>query len=229
MKFFQKKKNVNDLMTLDDLEKARDKIKTVSIREKKNVRIVIVDDEGFDDDVLKSLGYLDIEIKLKYEKLSDYENYDIIFCDINGIAKEIDPVYQGAALAKQIKKTYPSKMVIIFSSKEQSLDFYKFKNDVDEIIPKNTKNSEIAEIIDKCIEIINDPIERWKNFRKKLSEQGTSPKDIALLEDCYVRGILKNEDTTKIMESIKTAIASSVAGFIIDCAIEVVNAYILKK
>lgn len=216
-------------MTLEDLEKARDKIKTVSIRDKKNVRIVIVDDEGFDDDVLKSLGYLDIEIKLKYEKLSDYENYDIIFCDINGIAKEIDPVYQGAALAKQIKKTYPSKMVIIFSSKEQSLDFYKFKNDVDEIIPKNTKNSEIAEIIDKCIEIINDPIERWKNFRKKLSEQGTSPKDIALLEDCYVRGILKNEDTTKIMESIKTAIASSVAGFIIDCAIEVVKAYILKK
>lgn len=228
MKLFQKEKKVNDLLTIEILEKSRDKIKNVSIRDKKNIRIVIIDDEGFDDEVLKNLGYLDIDVKLKYEKLSDYEIYDIVFCDINGIAKEVDQTYQGAALAKLIKKTYPSKTVIIFSSKEQSLDLYKFKNDVDEIIPKNIKNSEIAEIIDEYIEIINDPIERWKNFRKKLSEQGTSPKDIALLEDCYVRGILKNEDTTKTMENIKAGVTSSIASFIVDCAIEMVKAYILK-
>lgn len=228
MKLFQKEKKVNDLLTIEILEKSRDKIKSVSIRDKKNIRIVIIDDEGFDDEVLKNLGYLDIDVKLKYEKLSDYEIYDIVFCDINGIAKEVDQTYQGAALAKLIKKTYPSKTVIIFSSKEQSLDLYKFKNDVDEIIPKNIKNSEIAEIIDEYIEIINDPIERWKNFRKKLSEQGTSPKDIALLEDCYVRGILKNEDTTKTMENIKAGVTSSIASFIVDCAIEMVKAYILK-
>lgn len=228
MKLFQKEKKVNDLLTIEILEKSRDKIKNVSIRDKKNIRIVIIDDEGFDDEVLKNLGYLDIDVKLKYEKLSDYEIYDIVFCDINGIAKEVDQTYQGAALAKLIKKTYPSKTVIIFSSKEQSLNLYKFKNDVDEIIPKNIKNSEIAEIIDEYIEIINDPIERWKNFRKKLSEQGTSPKDIALLEDCYVRGILKNEDTTKTMENIKAGVTSSIASFIVDCAIEMVKAYILK-
>ena len=228
MKLFQKKKRVNDLLTIEILEKSRDKIKNVSIRDKKNIRIVIIDDEGFDDEVLKNLGYLDIDVKLKYEKLSDYEIYDIVFCDINGIAKEVDQTYQGAALAKLIKKTYPSKTVIIFSSKEQSLDLYKFKNDVDGIIPKNIKNSEIAEIIDEYIEIINDPIERWKNFRKKLSEQDTSPKDIALLEDCYVRGILKNEDTTKNMENIKAGVTSSIASFIVDCAIEMVKAYILK-
>ena len=227
MKLFQKEKKVNDLLTIEILEKSRDKIKNVSIRDKKNIRIGIIDDEGFDDEVLKNLGYLDIDVKLKYEKLSDYEIYDIVFCDINGIAKEVDQTYQGAALAKLIKKTYPSKTVIIFSSKEQSLDLYKFKNDVDEIIPKNIKNSEIAEIIDEYIEIINDPIERWKNFRKKLSEQGTSPKDIALLEDCYVRGILKNEDTTKTMENIKAGVTSSIASFIVDCAIEMVKAYIL--
>ena len=160
MNIFKKKQKVNDLYTIEDLEKARDKIKSVSIREKKNFRIVIIDDEGFDDEVLKSLGYLDIDIKEKYEKISDYENYDIIFCDINGIARDLDPTYQGAALAKLIKKTYPSKIVIIFSSKDQSLDFYKFSNDVDDIIPKNLKNAEIAEIIDKYIEVFNDPIER---------------------------------------------------------------------
>lgn len=229
MNIFKKKQKVNDLYTIEDLEKARDKIKSVSIREKKNFRIVIIDDEGFDDEVLKSLGYLDIDIKEKYEKISDYENYDIIFCDINGIARDLDPTYQGAALAKLIKKTYPSKIVIIFSSKDQSLDFYKFSNDVDDIIPKNLKNAEIAEIIDKYIEVFNDPIERWKNFRRKILEQGTTLKSVALLEDCYVRGILNHDDTTKNMEEIKLGIKSSIVGFIIDSAIEIVKAYVLKK
>ena len=229
MNIFKKKQKVNDLYTIEDLEKARDKIKSVSIREKKNFRIVIIDDEGFDDEVLKSLGYLDIDIKEKYEKISDYENYDIIFCDINCIARDLDPTYQGAALAKLIKKTYPSKIVIIFSSKDQSLDFYKFSNDVDDIIPKNLKNAEIAEIIDKYIEVFNDPIERWKNFRRKILEQGTTPKSVALLEDCYVRGILNHDDTTKNMEEIKSGIKSSIVGFIIDSAIEIVKAYVLKK
>lgn len=228
MNIFKKKQKVNDLYTIEDLENAREKIKTVTIKDKKNVRIAIIDDEGFDDEVLKSLGYLDIDIKENYDKLADYECYDIIFCDINGIARDVDPVYQGAALAKLIKKTYPSKIVIIFSSKDQSLDFYKFSKDVDAIIPKNVKNAEIADLIDKYIEIFNDPIESWKNYRSKISEQGTTPKTIAILEDCYVRGILKREDTTKKMEDIKSGIRSSITGFIIDCAIEVVKAYLLK-
>lgn len=225
---FKKKKNLNDLYTIEDLEKSRNKIKSITIKDKKNIRIAIVDDEGFDDEILKSLGYLDIDIKVEYNKLSDFEGYDIIFCDINGIARDIDPVYQGAALAKMLKKTYPSKIVIIFSSKEQSLDFYKFSEYVDDIIPKNIKNSEIADIIDKNIEIINDPVERWKNYRSRISKQGTSPKTIALLEDCYVRGILKQEDTTHNMELIKEEIKSSIVSFVIDCAIEVVKNYIFK-
>ena len=226
MNLFKRKKRVNELYTIEDLENSRDKIKSVTIRDKKNIKILIIDDEGFDDEVLKSLGYLDIDIKEKYEKLSDYENYDIIFCDINGIARDIDPIYQGAALAKLIKKTYPSKIVIIFSSKDQSLDFYKFSTVVDDIIPKNIKNAEIAEIIDKYIEIINDPIESWKSYRKKISEQGTTPKNIALLEDCYVRGILEQKDTTNDMEKIKSGIKSSTVSFIIDNAIEIVKAYL---
>ena len=227
MKLFKRKKVVNDLYTIEDLENSRNKIKKISIKDKKNVRIVFIDDVGFDDSVLKNLGYLDIDVKEKYEKITDYENYDIIFCDINGIAKDIDEVYQGAALAKLIKKTYPSKIVIVFSSKDQNLGFYKFSDHVDDIIPKNLKNSEIAEIIDNYITIINDPIENWKNLRKKLLNQGTTPKTVALLEDCYVRGILKKEDTTKSIEEIKNTITSEVIKLMISGVIETIKIYIM--
>ena len=50
MGIFKKKKKVEDLYTIEDLESARSKIKMISIKDKKNVRIVIIDDEGFDDD-----------------------------------------------------------------------------------------------------------------------------------------------------------------------------------
>jgi len=224
--FFKRKKEIKDYMTIDDLENSRDKLKKVTIKDKKNVRILFLDDEGFDDEVLKSLGYLDIEVKEKYEKLSDFENFDIIFCDINGIAKEIDEVYQGAALAKLVKKTYPSKMVFIFSSKQQGLDFYKFANEVDGMIPKNLKNSELAEKIDEYINILNDPVESWKNLRRKLAEQGTSPKYITILEDYYVRGILKKENTIALMEQEAKQINIQSVVSIVSCAVEIVSAYL---
>ena len=37
----------------------------------------------------------------------------INFCDINGIAKDLDPIYPGAALAKLIKQAYLEKVVVI--------------------------------------------------------------------------------------------------------------------
>lgn len=227
---FKKKKEIKDYMTIEDLEKSRDKLKNVTIKDKKNVRVLFMDDEGFDDDVLKSLGYLDIDVKEKYEKLSEFENYDIIFCDINGIAKEIDEVYQGATIAKMVKKAYPLKRVFIFSSKQQSLDFYKFTNDVDGMIPKNTKNAELAEKIDECISVLNDPVESWKSLRKQLLEQGTSPASLTILEDYYVRGILKNENTMPLMEEEMKKINIQSVVSIIGCAKEILKAYLeLKK
>ncbi len=227
---FKKKKEIKDYLTIEDLEKSRDKLKKITIKDKKNVRVLFLDDEGFDDDVLKSLGYLDISVKDKYEKLSDFENYDIIFCDINGIAKKVDEVYQGAAIAKLIKKTYPLKRVFIFSSKQQSLDFYKFTNDVDGMIPKNTKNSDLAEKIDECIGILNDPVESWKNLRKQLLEQGTSLASLTVLEDYYVRGILKNENTISLIEEEISKINIQSVVSIIGCAKEIIKAYLeLKK
>lgn len=226
---FKKRKNIDRFLTIDDLDKSRDKIKVVTIKDKKSVRILFVDDEGFDDEVLKNLGYLDITVFDKFTKLSDFENYDIIFCDINGIAREIDEVYQGASLAKLIKKTYPSKMVLIFSSKEQSLDFYKFSCDVDGIIPKNLKNAEIAEKIDQYISTLNDPVDYWKNLRNKLLQQGTSTKNITILEDYYVRGILNQENTINLMESEARKINVQSITTIIMCAIEIVKAYLEYK
>lgn len=46
VKLFQKKKKVNDLLTIEDLEKSRDKIKIVSIRDKKILESLLLMTKG---------------------------------------------------------------------------------------------------------------------------------------------------------------------------------------
>ena len=135
---------IDDLLTIDDLKKNQTKIHHISQKDKRNVKIVFLDDEGFDTDLLKNLGYLDVHKMYKFNEMDDFEKFDIIFCDINGIAKEIDETFQGAALAKMIKETYPEKVVIIFSAKQQYLTFNDYGNYVDDVIYKNITISELS-------------------------------------------------------------------------------------
>ena len=87
-KIFKKRKYTVDDIKIENIK--------VNMLDKKSVKIVFVDDEGYDIDTIKSLGYKDIDKMFKFNDLSDFFKYDIIFCDVNGIAKNLDPVFQGA-------------------------------------------------------------------------------------------------------------------------------------
>ena len=188
---------IDDLLTIDDLKKNQTKIHHISQKDKRNVKIVFLDDEGFDTDLLKNLGYLDVHKMYKFNEMDDFEKFDIIFCDINGIAKEIDETFQGAALAKMIKETYPEKVVIIFSAKQQYLTFNDYGNYVDDVIYKNITISELSEKINHYIDTLINPINFWENIRKQLISQNVSTKEISKLEHFYVKSMLDNKDYSK--------------------------------
>lgn len=188
------KERYDDLLTIEDLKKNQNKIHYISQKDKKNVKILFLDDEGYDIELLKNLGYLDVHKMYKFTEMDDFEKYDIIFCDINGIAKEIDETFQGAALAKMIKETYPEKIIIIFSAKQQYLTFNNFSNYVDDVIYKNISISELTEKINHYIDILINPINFWENMRKQLIVQNISPKQISKLEHYYVKSILENKN-----------------------------------
>ena len=73
------------MLTIDYLEQNKITIDNVSLKERKNIKILFVDDEGYDVEPLKKIGFLDVSKQYEYTKIDDYEKYDIIFCDINGI------------------------------------------------------------------------------------------------------------------------------------------------
>ncbi len=217
------------MLTIDYLEKNKTTIDNVSLKDRKNIRILFIDDEGFDIEPLKKVGFLDVNKQFEYTQIDDYEKYDIIFCDINGIGKEIDEKYQGAALAKIIKSTYPDKIVIIFSAKQQYLDMHEYGKYVDETIAKNIQISDLTALLDKYIKKLSDPVEYWKEARRKLLLQGVSTKTVSELEHYYVKSFKDKKGYINDIKKISNSISMSDGIAIINGIIEAISLYLNIK
>lgn len=170
----------------------------ISMEDKSNVSILIIDDEGYDSTPLLNLGYIDITINYKHTSLNSYKKYDIIFCDINNIAPELNN--QGAELAKQIKNTYPEKTVVIFTGYNQNINITKYSKCVDYQIEKNADPSVLADIINSYISKKKDPTSWWKDYENNMRKNNVSNKEIALLEHFFVKSI--NEKSNYFDENI---------------------------
>ena len=228
----KRKTSIDDMMTIDELKSKNLKLGSITMKDKKSVKILFIDDEGYDTELLQNLGYLDIQKMYKYDKdnrMDDLEKYDIIFCDINGIAKDLDSVYQGAALAKLIKQTYPEKTVVIFSAKQQYLTFNQYYECVDEVIFKNLPPAELASKIDKYIKNMMDPICFWENIQKQLIRQNVSSKDISKLEHFYVKSIVEKKDYNKNIKAIANEGLVSSAITIVNAITTALELYLTLK
>lgn len=217
------------MLTIDYLENNRTTIDNVSLKDRKNIKILFIDDEGFDIEPLKKIGFLDVNKVYEYTKIEDYEKYDIIFCDINGIGKEINEKYQGAALAIIIKRTYPDKIVIIFSAKQQYLDMHEYSKYVDEIKAKNIQISDLAALLDKYIKKLSDPVEYWKEARRKLLSQGVSTKTVSELEHYYVKSFKDKKGYINDIKKISNNISVSDGIAIINGIVEAISVYLNIK
>lgn len=225
----KKDNKIDNLLTIDDLKNAKNSIRNITMKDKKNVKILFLDDEGFDTGILKRLGYLDVDKMYEYNKMDDFEKYDIIFCDINGIAKEINEVFQGAALAKLIKQTYPNKIVIIFSAKQQYLLFNDFNDYVDDVIYKNIPISDLTDKIDHYINLLINPIDFWENMKKLLIKSDINTKEISKMEHYYVKSILEDKNYEKEIKKINIESKIDLANSIITAICRVIDLYLRIK
>lgn len=187
----EKSLTINNMKTIQDLRAAK---KTLDNKEalRKKHKILIIDDTGYETTILCDLGFIDIKVDLNYSGMDNLHAFDIILCDIDGVYSKEDPLNQGVTLAREIKKRYPNKIVISYSANMHSNDIYTKLNSVgvDYIISKTTNISEMSDLLDECIEKLNDPIKMWGILKKNLEIQGTATKYVALLEHLYVSSLI---------------------------------------
>lgn len=226
---FKLQPSYKKMLTIEDLKAKNTKIRNISMKDKKNIKILIIDDAGFDTERLKRLGYIDIKKVDRFTNMDELEIYDIILCDINGVAKEMNETYQGAALAVSIKETYPTKIVVIFSAKPQRPDFYEYYQQVDDVIKKNIQTTDLSDKLNGYILKLNDPIEIWNTTKKRLNKYEIPSKTIGLMEHYYVKSILESKDYTDDILSIDCGLSSEIKTKIFLGVCSLIKLYIETK
>lgn len=105
---------------------------------RKHARVLVIDDLEFP--VQKNFerdGY-HFERWAEVHNLSQLTDghYHLILLDIEGVGLNDSPEMQGLGILKQIKKTNPSQMVILYSAKPQRLSYSSFLALADVVLDK---------------------------------------------------------------------------------------------
>ena len=185
-----KKYVYTNLKTIASVEEQRIDLRIKIPRE--TIKVCVIDDEGFDINMLYDLGYKNIRKKIQFESMDEYEDYDIILCDIEGIGINVDVDKQGLAVEEQIKDVYPEKVVLLYSGKNVET-FGEMPKNLDGYLRKQSSMSELAKSLDAYYKQSIDPINVWKKTRDEMLNNKVSTKTVAFLEDRYCRSLLEGK------------------------------------
>ena len=180
-----------NLKTIASIEEQRIDLKIKIPRE--TIKICVIDDEGFDINMLYDLGYKNIRKKIQFESMDEYQDYDIILCDVEGIGINVDKEKQGLAVAEQIKNVYPEKIVLLYSGKNIE-SFGEMPKIIDGYLRKQASMSDLAKSLDEYYKKSINPINVWKKTRDEMLNNNISTKTIAFLEDRYCRSLLERKE-----------------------------------
>lgn len=178
-------KSVNELNSKSVLEK-------FSLQElKKKIEILAIDDDGFSYlELLNNHGF-HITYKKDITDLKEVEPYDCILCDIRGVGKFLGSQYDGAYLVQQIRKNYPSKIIIAYTAESLAANYQSFMSYADDIIEKGAEIERWTASLDKYFMEAVDPIRQWKKVRTALLAANVPSIEVAILESKYVKAIQK--------------------------------------
>lgn len=160
--------------------------------QRKNTKILVIDDQQFEIiDLIKNNGF-SVDILKDISSIEMTEPYHIILCDIKGVGLMLNPEKQGIHLINEIKKTYPSKIVIAYTAGTESPMQDKLLQP-DGFLLKTANLTEWIDLLDLKIKEVMNPVFSWEKIKLKLVSSSVPPIKIAELEDAFVRSIDKND------------------------------------
>ncbi len=190
--------------TIDDLNWKKFEIKNI-VAARGHAKILVIDDQDFP--LMESLrGSYHYNIAQDYVGKSSYiaAEYDIILCDIHGVAKEMRSEYGGAPLSQEIKTTYPNKKVVAYSAAQFDPAMSDYLDYADKRMGKSTTSDDWVAVLDQLIEQKFDLKDQWKITRHALLKQGVSIADVACLESKYVESV-NNKSVVSFQNQINNA------------------------
>ncbi len=184
LKYIGKPKNISDLNTPS---------LRITPLKRSDIKIGVIDNEPFEMmEVLQSHKF-DVNECGDVASLDSLQAFDVILCDIQGVGLRFNKTFQGAYLIKEIYKKYPFKVIIVYSGKTFDARYNEYLKYAEFSIKKDADSEEWVEKLDKALELINNPSNRWIKIRDYLLKNNVSLFNLALLEDDYVDRILNKK------------------------------------
>jgi hypothetical protein len=158
--------------------------------------ILIIDDRTPPNlETLRNCGFRVKHIK-DLELMEIVEPFPIIACDINGIGKKFRPdsTRGGIHVLTEIRKHYPDKYLIQYSTQDQSL--YRSFTKPDLIFPKDTTIEGWQQTIESALQELGNPKTRWMRVRNRISDEGVDAYEIFKIEQAYIKTILNKSESS---------------------------------
>jgi hypothetical protein len=186
------------------------------------VPIVVIDDEGFLYlEVLRNHGF-QITVLRDLTDIKAVESYPVVVCDIKGVGKSLDSRYEGAHVISEIKKHYPTKILIAYTGQRFDATFNQYFALCDASIRKDAESQVWVDTLDQAISSHIDPIEQWKKIRQFLLLHDIPTLTLLGLENHYVRSLLKKripfQDDKQLIDlppEVKSALISTASNLIV--------------
>jgi len=217
--FWNKKKRVDELASIQQLEKRVDGQRLTEACE--HMPIVVIDNESISkmEKSLVGCGFKMVKPLRKINAIKDVEPYQIVLIDIHGVGKHLSNgehslPYEGLSVAEEIKRQYPMKRVLVFSAGlSEYRDNYILRTVVDGSFDKDGNVIDRNRIITNQVELLVNPRQRWRVIRSRLLDMDIPIRKIAELEDYYVGTALSGapdwdiKRASRILGDIKDAMA----------------------
>jgi hypothetical protein len=162
---------------------------------RKQADILVIDDKGFSYKELLNQHHFHVTHWTDIEDVRAVRDYPIILCDIKGVGAKFGSKYEGAYVIEEIKKHFPHKVLIGYSTYSLEPSFNKFLRYCDEVVEKDLAFEGWVTILDRATELVVDPVLQWKRVRDDLLRRDVPLFTVFQIEQIYIDSILaKNPD-----------------------------------
>jgi hypothetical protein len=200
---------------------------TASDRQK--VQIAVIDDEELP--YLDTIKRHDFNIRTfrDIEDVQAVHNYPVVLCDIRGVGKHFQSQYEGAHLLSEIRKRYPTKVLLAYTAHQTDPSYNRYFQLADRVLKKDIDSDEWIDRLDESIQLATDPLFQWKRFRSYLLDKDIPLIKIVALEDAYVSSIEKKSQSHLSHGSLVNGLPDEVKHALVDLSKTVLLHYLGAK
>ena len=201
------------------LKDIQPKVDVTRVYDRSKVKILVIDDEDF----IYLNGLRDNGFSIRYvsdgQMAEIAEAYDIVICDVQGVAKNLSERKQGAHLIKEMKLIYPFKTVIAYTGKPNNAAINRDLRKADDLYGKDLDLEDLLDNLDREVRKFQDVKTLWKRLRDFLISNNVDTYTIARLEDKYVEiinkgGNMSDFSTYKHSKSLQPDVRAVIQSFV---------------